>query len=156
MQACHNDPKIVFLNLGHLTAKSDVYSFGVVLLELLSGRRAVDKNRPCGQHNLVEWAKPCLSNKRKIFRIMDSRLEGQYSIEEAHKTAMLALQCLSGEPKIRPHMVEVVKALDKLQVSVDENGNQHNPRPRCCRRRSADDFVARKAYPRPSASPLYA
>ncbi|KAE8678912.1 Protein kinase APK1A [Hibiscus syriacus] len=56
-----------YLATGHLTAKSDVYSFGVVLLEMLSGRRAVDKNRPSGEHNLVDWAKPYLANKRKIF-----------------------------------------------------------------------------------------
>ncbi|XP_054795527.1 probable serine/threonine-protein kinase PBL9 [Prosopis cineraria] len=144
-----------YLATGHLTAKSDVYSFGVVLLEMLSGRRAVDKNRPSGQHNLVEWAKPCLANKRKIFRIMDSRLEGEYSIDEAHKTAMLALRCLSSEPKIRPTMDEVVKALEQLQVCVRENGSHRNSRPRI-RRRSADDFKGRRAYPRPSASPLYA
>ncbi|KAI5016786.1 hypothetical protein ZWY2020_014005 [Hordeum vulgare] len=43
-----------YLATGHLTTKSDVYSFGVVLLEMLSGRRAVDKNRPTGEHNLDE------------------------------------------------------------------------------------------------------
>ncbi|CAL9130813.1 unnamed protein product [Musa textilis] len=82
-----------YLATGHLTAKSDVYSFGVVLLEMLSGRRAVDKNRPHGEHNLVEWARPYLTHKRKIFRIIDNRLEGQYSPTErrrshrSHKTA---------------------------------------------------------------------
>ncbi|KAL1330757.1 hypothetical protein AAHE18_12G133100 [Arachis hypogaea] len=70
-----------YLATGHLTSKSDVYSFGVVLLEMLSGRRAIDKNRPSGEHNLVEWAKPYLSNKRRVFRVMDTRLEGQYSLE---------------------------------------------------------------------------
>jgi hypothetical protein len=34
---------------GHLTAKSDMYSFDVVLLELLSGRRALVKNRASGE-----------------------------------------------------------------------------------------------------------
>ena len=34
-----------YILTGHLTAKSDVYSFGVVLLELLTGRRSVDKRR---------------------------------------------------------------------------------------------------------------
>ncbi|KAI9072398.1 hypothetical protein K1719_045277 [Acacia pycnantha] len=145
-----------YIATGHLTAKSDVYSFGVVLLEMLSGRRAVDKNRPGGQHNLVEWAKPCLANKRKIFRIMDSRLEGQYSIDEAHKTAMLALRCLSAEPKIRPNMDEVVKVLEQLQVSVDVNGGSHHNSRHRSRRRSADDFTGRRAYPRPSDSALYA
>lgn len=70
---------------GHLTSKSDVYSFGVVLLEMLSGRRALDKNRPSGEHNLVEWARPYLSNKRRIFRILDARLGGQYSSPEPRK-----------------------------------------------------------------------
>ncbi|KAE8727686.1 Serine/threonine-protein kinase BIK1 [Hibiscus syriacus] len=55
-----------YLATGHLSAKSDVYSFGVVLLEMLSGRRAVDKNRPSREHNLVDWAKPYLANKRKM------------------------------------------------------------------------------------------
>ncbi|KAL9992605.1 putative protein kinase RLK-Pelle-RLCK-VIIa-2 family [Helianthus debilis subsp. tardiflorus] len=41
---------------GHLTSKSDVYSFVVVLLEMITGRRSMDKNQPNGKHNLVEWA----------------------------------------------------------------------------------------------------
>uniref|UniRef100_A0A0D3C8B2 Protein kinase domain-containing protein n=1 Tax=Brassica oleracea var. oleracea TaxID=109376 RepID=A0A0D3C8B2_BRAOL len=58
-----------YLATGHLTTKSDVSSFRVVLLELLSGRRAMDRNRPSGERNLVEWAKPYLANKRKILRL---------------------------------------------------------------------------------------
>ncbi|XP_059626607.1 probable serine/threonine-protein kinase PBL9 [Cornus florida] len=148
-----------YLATGHLTARSDVYSFGVVLLEMLSGRRAMDKNRPSGEHNLVEWAKPYLANKRKVFRILDNRLEGQYSLDVAHKASNLSFRCLSVEAKFRPTMDEVVKELEQLQ-DLKETGNSHsNPssgtRPR---RRSADDVSDRKttvAYPRPSASPLY-
>ena len=40
---------------GHLTAKSDVYSFGVVLLELLTGQKPIDHNRPPGKINLTSW-----------------------------------------------------------------------------------------------------
>jgi serine/threonine protein kinase len=40
---------------GQFTCKSDVYSFGVVLLELITGRRAVDNSRAAGEQNLVAW-----------------------------------------------------------------------------------------------------
>ncbi|KAI5077359.1 hypothetical protein GOP47_0007183 [Adiantum capillus-veneris] len=40
---------------GQLTSKSDVYSFGVVLLELITGRKAIDNSRGSGEHNLVAW-----------------------------------------------------------------------------------------------------
>lgn len=84
---------------------------------MISGRRAIDKNRPNGEHNLVDWAKPYLSSKRRVFRVMDTRLEGQYSLDRAHKAANLALQCISKEPRQRPTMDEVVKALELLQDS---------------------------------------
>lgn len=99
---------------GRLTAKSDVYSFGVVLLELLSGRRAVDKSKIGAEQNLVDWAKPYLGDKRKLFRIMDTKLEGQYPQKGAYTAATLALQCLSPDPKLRPRMADVLAALEEL------------------------------------------
>ncbi|KAL5991917.1 hypothetical protein ACLOJK_012829 [Asimina triloba] len=157
-----------YLATGHLTAKSDVYSFGVVLLEMLSGRRAIDKNRPNGEHNLVEWAKPYLTHKRKIFRILDTRLEGQYSMGGAQKVATLALQCLSMEAKFRPTMDKVVAVLEQLQDVKDISGspkpepntnfhNQSSSSLQRSRRKSSGDISnKRTSYPRPSASPLYA
>lgn len=100
---------------GHLTAMSDVYSFGVVLLELLTGRRSVDKNRPHREQNLVEWARPMLNDPRKLSRVMDPRLEGQYSETGARKAAALAYQCLSHRPKQRPTITTVVKTLEPLK-----------------------------------------
>jgi len=130
-------PKIkYFVDEGNYTSKSDAYSFGVVLLEILSGRRIVDKNRPLRQHNLVEWAKPCLSNKRKILRVLDNRLEGQYQIEDAYELAILSLRCLSIEAKLRPNMDEVVTNLEQLQVHHVNGSNQNR-----LRRRSADDVT---------------
>lgn len=40
---------------GELTLKSDVYSFGVVLLELITGRKAMDTSKETGEQNLVDW-----------------------------------------------------------------------------------------------------
>lgn len=118
-----------YLATGHLTSKSDVYSFGVVLLELLSGRRALDNNRPSGEHNLVDWAKPHLASKRKILHILDPRVEGQYSLAGAMKASALTLLCLSMNAKLRPSMDQVVSSLEQLQeanvVSRNTETDQH-------------------------------
>lgn len=104
-----------YVMTGHLTAASDVYSFGVVLLELITGRRSVDKTRPRREQNLVDWARPQLKEPRKLRQILDPRLEGQYSEMGAQKAAQLAYHCLSYRAKLRPTMSDVVKTLEPLQ-----------------------------------------
>lgn len=100
---------------------SDVYGFGVVLLELLTGKRAMDKNRASREQNLVEWARPLLKDSQhKLDRIMDPKLEGQYSMEGAKKAAFLAYQCLSHHSKYRPTMNTVVKTLEDILNRVDD------------------------------------
>ncbi|OIV93982.1 hypothetical protein TanjilG_05685 [Lupinus angustifolius] len=108
-----------YVMTGHLTARSDVYGFGVVLLEMLIGRRALDKSRPSREHNLVEWARPLLNNK-KVVRILDPKMDGQYSSKNAIRVAHLAYQCLSQNPKGRPLMSQVVEFLENYQP---EGGN---------------------------------
>jgi interleukin-1 receptor-associated kinase 4 len=105
---------------GHLTPKSDVYSYGVVLLELLSGRRAMDEERGgFDDETLVDWAKPFLIDSRRVLRIMDTRLGGQYPKKAAQAAAALALQCLHTDPKNRPPMIDVLTTLEKLITSKD-------------------------------------
>ncbi|XP_010534501.1 PREDICTED: serine/threonine-protein kinase BIK1-like [Tarenaya hassleriana] len=107
-----------YMSTGHLNSRSDVYSFGVVLLEILSGRRALDHNRPAKEENLVEWARPYLTSKRKVLQIVDARLDGQYLPEEAVRVASIAVQCISFEPKSRPTMDQVVRALQRVQDNL--------------------------------------
>ncbi|KAI3447887.1 hypothetical protein Pfo_004552 [Paulownia fortunei] len=103
-----------YVATGHLYVKSDVYGFGVVLVEMLTGLRALDTNRPSGQHNLVDWIKPHLPDRRKLKNIMDSRLEGRYPSRSALQIAQLALNCLENEPKNRPPMQEIVETLERI------------------------------------------
>ncbi|KAF8389492.1 hypothetical protein HHK36_026187 [Tetracentron sinense] len=109
-----------YVMTGHLTARSDVYGFGVVLLELLIGRKAMDKSRPSREHNLAEWARPLLIHGRKLVRILDPRMEGQYSIRAAKKVANLAYQCLGQNPKGRPTMSQVVEILETFQTEENQ------------------------------------
>ncbi|CAN1781807.1 Probable serine/threonine-protein kinase PIX13 [Linum perenne] len=104
----------------HLYVKSDVYGFGVVLLEMLTGLRTVDTNRPSGEYKLVEWAKPSLSNKRKLKKLMDPRLEDQYPLNGALQAGELVLQCLETDPKSRPSMEHVLERLRKINEIKDK------------------------------------
>lgn len=103
-----------YMMTGHLTARSDVYGFGVVLLEMLIGRKAMDRSRPSREHSLVDWARPILNHKRKLLMILDPRMEGQYSTKTAVKVANLVYQCISQNPRGRPEMSQVVEILESL------------------------------------------
>ncbi|CAA0820839.1 Protein kinase 2A- chloroplastic [Striga hermonthica] len=103
-----------YLSTGKLTLKCDVYSFGVVLLELLTGRRAIDDTKCHEEKNLVNWVKLHLHDNGKIFRIMDTKLEGQYCKRSAYVAANIALRCVSHEPKYRPPMTYILEILENL------------------------------------------
>ncbi|CAN6167112.1 unnamed protein product [Urochloa humidicola] len=103
-----------YILTGHLTAKSDVYSFGVVLLELLAGRQSVDRARRPREQSLVDWARPYLKHADRLYRVMDPALECQYSCRGAEVAGIVAYKCLSQNPKSRPTMREVVKALEPV------------------------------------------
>lgn len=85
------------------------------MLELLTGRRVVDMCRPNRERSLVEWARPLLRDQRKLYHIIDPRLEGQFPMKGALKVAALTYKCLSHHPNPRPSMSDVVKILESLQ-----------------------------------------
>lgn len=79
-----------YLSTGKLTIKSDIYSFGVVFLELITGRRALDSNRPPDEQDLVAWVcfyqyqnvtkghNDHIFTKKNKMRIKDVLFKGQH------------------------------------------------------------------------------
>ncbi|KAI8571251.1 hypothetical protein RHMOL_Rhmol01G0104800 [Rhododendron molle] len=51
----------------------------------------MNMSRPRGEPNLMEWARPLLIHKKKLLRILDPRMEGQYSTRTARQVACLAI-----------------------------------------------------------------
>ncbi|XP_076905430.1 receptor-like cytosolic serine/threonine-protein kinase RBK1 [Bidens hawaiensis] len=91
---------------GIVHEKIDVFSFGVLLLELITGRRAVDSSR----QSLVIWAKPFLE-KCNVKELMDPRLEGKYDMVEVKRAMSAASSCIHHLPNVRPNMKRVMQML---------------------------------------------
>ncbi|KAL9661597.1 hypothetical protein QQ045_026421 [Rhodiola kirilowii] len=93
------------------TAKSDVFSFGIVVLEIVSGRRAVDLTFPDDQIILLDWIRR-LSDEGVPLKAVDSRLpEESYGIVDLKTLIHVGLLCTIHEPQSRPNMKWVVEAL---------------------------------------------
>ncbi|KAL0558369.1 hypothetical protein IC582_002931 [Cucumis melo] len=103
-----------YASTGKLTTKSDVYSFGIVLLELLTGRVPVDIKRPQGEHVLVSWALPRLTNREKLEKMIDPAIQGKYSKKDLIQVAAIAAMCVQPEADYRPLMTDVVQSLVPL------------------------------------------
>ncbi|KAE9448043.1 hypothetical protein C3L33_20059, partial [Rhododendron williamsianum] len=103
---------------GELTLKSDVYSFGVVLLELITGRRAIDTTRPTEEQNLVSWAQPFFRDPKRFPDLADPTLESKFPVKSLNQAVGVAAMCLQEEPSVRPLMSDVVAALSFLAVAA--------------------------------------
>ncbi|KAG6523106.1 hypothetical protein ZIOFF_012959 [Zingiber officinale] len=100
-----------YAQTGQVTEKADVYSFGVVLLELVTGRRAVDIDRPKGQQCLTEWARPLLE-EYAMEEFIDPCLGNDYSDDEIHWMLHAASLCIRRDPHARPRMSQVLRILE--------------------------------------------
>ncbi|GLJ54485.1 hypothetical protein SUGI_1170270 [Cryptomeria japonica] len=87
--------------------KIDVFGFGVIVLEILSGRRSLDQNRPKQEVDLVAWAWNLQENE-KLIQLVDRRLGVTYNPEQAICLSIIGLLCTLDDPRMRPSMEEVI------------------------------------------------
>ncbi|CAA7406287.1 unnamed protein product [Spirodela intermedia] len=99
---------------GQLTLRSDIYSFGVFLLELITGRKAIDNSRSAGEHNLVAWARPMFRERSKFAQMADPGLQGKYPSRGLYQALAVAAMCVHEQPTMRPLIADVVTALAYL------------------------------------------
>jgi serine/threonine protein kinase len=100
---------------GQITEKADVYSFGVVLIELITGRKAMDIYRPKGQQCLTEWARSLLE-EYAVEELVDPRLEKRYSETQVICMIHTASLCIRRDPHLRPRMSQVKKRFTILET----------------------------------------
>lgn len=106
---------------GKLTDKSDVYAFGVVLLELLLGRRPVEKLAESQCQSIVTWAMPQLTDRSKLPNIVDPVIRYTMDLKHLYQVAAVAVLCVQPEPSYRPLITDVLHSLIPL-VPVELGG----------------------------------
>lgn len=116
-----------YISDGVVSTKMDVFSFGVVLLELVSGREAIDGEGKLlwkSVEGILEGTEEVKETKVRGF--MDGVLLRETSSMESVMNVMgLAVACLHRDPSKRPSMVDIVYTLcksDELFFDVSEDG----------------------------------
>lgn len=99
--------------------KSDVYSFGVLLFEIIAGRNP--------QQGLIEYVELAAMNsdgKVGWEELVDSRLDGNFDVQELNEVAALAYKCVNRVLKKRPSMRDNVQVLSR--ILKQRHNNKHN------------------------------
>ncbi|XP_062230372.1 probable serine/threonine-protein kinase PBL25 [Phragmites australis] len=129
---------------GQATMKSDVYSFGVVLVQLISGRRAVDTSKPVDDQNVVTWAMPMFKDQKRYHELVDPLIKKEYPAKALNQVVAMAAMCLQEEDSVRPLMADVVMTLGFLTtMALDPppSAAPHaNPAPKQDKRSDHSDY----------------
>ena len=95
-----------------ITKKVDVYSFGVVLLEILCGRRNVDRSQPEETMHLLDFFRKYIEENRLMDLVDKYSEDMQLHGAEVVNMMRVAAWCLQNDFTKRPSMSMVVKVLE--------------------------------------------
>lgn len=109
-----------YASTGMLNERSDVYSFGVLMMEIISGRKPVDYNRPEEEVNLVDWLKKMVGN-RNSEGVLDPKLPQKPASKTLKRALLVALRCVDPTAQERPKMGHVVHMLEADEAPL-KNG----------------------------------
>ncbi|PKI52165.1 hypothetical protein CRG98_027435 [Punica granatum] len=100
---------------GRVTTKVDVFSFGVILMEMITGRKALDETQLEDSVHLVTWFRRMHLNKETFRKAIDPVIDiDEETLGSISTVAELAGHCCAREPYQRPDMGHAVNVLSSL------------------------------------------
>ncbi|KAG5533157.1 hypothetical protein RHGRI_027394 [Rhododendron griersonianum] len=96
---------------GKASTSTDLFAFGTFMLEVVCGRRPVDRRASPEEVILVDWVFECLE-RGNILEAIDRQLGTEYLVEEAELLLKLGLLCSHAVAAARPSMSTVVQYLE--------------------------------------------
>ncbi|GMY18010.1 receptor protein kinase TMK1-like [Fagus crenata] len=100
---------------GRVTTKVDFYSFGVILMELITGRKALDESQLEDSLHLVTWFRRMHLNKDTFLKAIDPTIDfDEETLASISTVAELAGYCTAREPYQRSDMGHAVNVLSSL------------------------------------------
>ncbi|KAE9602400.1 hypothetical protein Lal_00050146 [Lupinus albus] len=95
---------------GKVSESCDVFSFGILLLELVTGRKPIEKLPGGVKRTITQWAEPFIT-KGKFRDMVDPKLRGNFDENQVIQTINVAALCVQSEAEKRPNMKQVVNLL---------------------------------------------
>uniref|UniRef100_A0A1D1XWF4 Putative receptor-like protein kinase At1g49730 n=1 Tax=Anthurium amnicola TaxID=1678845 RepID=A0A1D1XWF4_9ARAE len=89
-----------------LTDKSDIYSYGVLLLELVTGRCAVQEN-----NTLLEWSQKFMATDSKLPELVDPVIRNSFDLKQLQVIVGIIQWCTRSVGEARPSVKQVLRML---------------------------------------------
>lgn len=108
------DPEYVVTQ--ELTEKSDIYSYGVVLLEIVTGRKAIQDNK-----NVVEWSQKFMASSSNLSELVDLTIRDSVDSEQLQVVVDIIQWCTKREGRARPSIKQVLRLLTESLDPIDND-----------------------------------
>ncbi|WVZ83333.1 hypothetical protein U9M48_030494 [Paspalum notatum var. saurae] len=100
---------------GKATSKSDIFAFGVLILEIITGKLAVDAQF----RHITDWVWHHHKEGRLLAAVDSQLMTEEFDPDDAKRLLLLGLACSHPNPSDRPNMLEAVQIITKSAAPPD-------------------------------------
>ncbi|KAH7659661.1 Non-specific protein-tyrosine kinase protein, partial [Dioscorea alata] len=95
---------------GKVSKSCDVYSYGILVLELITGKKPVEKLEDGKKRDIVQWVTPFLE-QGNIEDLVDHNIASKFEFAQLKVVLNVAMECINNNREKRPTMKQVIKVL---------------------------------------------